>query len=319
MLDVSRDKVPTMATLFALIDRLASWKINQIQLYIEHTFAYRDHQMVWENASPFTAEEIRSLDRYCTERFIDLVPEPEFVRAHGAVAQTRKISTARRSAQTARRRHGVSSGTVRSAFVRPSPDRSSFLAGLYDELLPNFSSDFFNVGCDETFDIGAGASAAAVAARGMHEVYFEFLQRVHELVQQRGRRMMFWGDIIRAAPEQIGRLREQLPGAIAMVWDYEAQTQFDHDGAKFAAAGVSFYVCPGTSSWCSIAGRTDVMLANVRSAAHSGVLHGATGLLVTDWGDYGHVQYLPISMPGFVVAAALSWCAESNDPLPLGR
>ena len=30
MLDVSRDKVPTMETLFALVDRLASWKINQL-------------------------------------------------------------------------------------------------------------------------------------------------------------------------------------------------------------------------------------------------------------------------------------------------
>jgi hypothetical protein len=32
MLDVSRDKVPTMETLFDLIDLLASWKINQVQL-----------------------------------------------------------------------------------------------------------------------------------------------------------------------------------------------------------------------------------------------------------------------------------------------
>src|SRR6516162_7454869 len=37
MLDVSRDKVPTMPTLTALIDRLAGWKINQLQLYMEHT------------------------------------------------------------------------------------------------------------------------------------------------------------------------------------------------------------------------------------------------------------------------------------------
>src|ERR1700677_5098205 len=33
MLDISRDKVPTMQTLYELIDLLASWKINQLQLY----------------------------------------------------------------------------------------------------------------------------------------------------------------------------------------------------------------------------------------------------------------------------------------------
>src|SRR4051794_16945645 len=33
MIDVSRDKVPTMATLESLIDQLASWKVNHVELY----------------------------------------------------------------------------------------------------------------------------------------------------------------------------------------------------------------------------------------------------------------------------------------------
>jgi hypothetical protein len=51
MLDISRDKVPTMQTLFQLVDLLAELKINQLQLYTEHTFAYRDHEIVWKDAS----------------------------------------------------------------------------------------------------------------------------------------------------------------------------------------------------------------------------------------------------------------------------
>src|SRR4051794_19903454 len=31
MVDVSRDKVPTTATLHALVDRLASWKVNHVE------------------------------------------------------------------------------------------------------------------------------------------------------------------------------------------------------------------------------------------------------------------------------------------------
>ena len=41
MLDVSRDRVPTMNSLFKMIDMFASWKINHLELYIEHTFAYK--------------------------------------------------------------------------------------------------------------------------------------------------------------------------------------------------------------------------------------------------------------------------------------
>ena len=74
MLDISRDKVPTMATLFSLVDLLAELKINQLQLYTEHTFAYRNHPAVWAKASPMTGDEILQLDQYCRERFIELVP-----------------------------------------------------------------------------------------------------------------------------------------------------------------------------------------------------------------------------------------------------
>ncbi|HEY3702419.1 MAG TPA: glycoside hydrolase family 20 zincin-like fold domain-containing protein, partial [Acidimicrobiales bacterium] len=74
MLDISRDKVPTMETLETLVDRLASWKVNQVQLYFEHTFAYRDHEEVWRRASPLSAEEVRQLDAFCRARHVELVP-----------------------------------------------------------------------------------------------------------------------------------------------------------------------------------------------------------------------------------------------------
>ena len=74
MLDVSRCKVPTMESLYQLIDLLASVHINELQLYIEHTFSFKDHQVIWNESSPFTSEEIQEIDQYCKERFIELVP-----------------------------------------------------------------------------------------------------------------------------------------------------------------------------------------------------------------------------------------------------
>ena len=46
MLDISRDKVPTMSTLRLLVELLARFGYNQLQLYIEHTFAYSAHEAV---------------------------------------------------------------------------------------------------------------------------------------------------------------------------------------------------------------------------------------------------------------------------------
>ena len=58
MLDISRDRVPTMKTLREIVDLLERCRYNQLQLYTEHTFAYREHSVVWEDADPMTAAEI---------------------------------------------------------------------------------------------------------------------------------------------------------------------------------------------------------------------------------------------------------------------
>ena len=54
MLDISRDKVPTMATLRRIVDLLKICNYNQFQLYTEHTFSYSKHETVWREASPIT-------------------------------------------------------------------------------------------------------------------------------------------------------------------------------------------------------------------------------------------------------------------------
>src|SRR5206468_977052 len=134
--------------------------------------------------------------------------------------------------------------------------------------------------------------------------------KVNDLVRAHGRAMMFWGDIIVTKPELIADVPKD---AIALEWGYEADHPFDRDGLHVAQAGVPFYVCPGTSSWNSIAGRTGNALANLKNAAENGLKHGAIGYLVTDWGDNGHLQYLPTSYLGFAAGAAFSWCLSTNQ------
>ena len=315
MIDISRDKVPTMATLFSLVDRLASLKINQFQLYTEHTFAYRDHAEVWRKSSPITAEEVRALDVYCRERCIDLVPNQN---SFGHLE--RWLSLPRYNVLAELPQGGAPlpwGGTQeKPTSLCPSDPRSiAFLSGLYDELLPNFTSGLFNVGCDETFDLrGNGRSAARVRESGEGRVYLEFLKQIYAHVTAHGRTMAFWGDIIIRHPELV---RELPADVVALEWGYEADHPFDEHGALFAKAGVPFYVCPGTSSWNSLGGRTSNMRANLRAAAVNGLRHGACGYVITDWGDWGHWQPLAVSYAGFVYGAALAWGAGKNGDLDL--
>jgi hypothetical protein len=72
MLDVSRDRVPTMKHLLQTVDLMASLKFNHLQLYTEHTFAYAGHEEVWRDWSPLTPAEIRELDSHCRLLGIEL-------------------------------------------------------------------------------------------------------------------------------------------------------------------------------------------------------------------------------------------------------
>ncbi len=315
MLDISRDRVPTMETLYMLVDMLAEWKVNQFQLYTEHTFAYRNHREVWEKASPMTGEQVLALDAYCRERFIELVPNQN---SFGHMHRWLKHDRYRPLAECP---NGWKApwGEWRDepfSLCPLDPGSIELIAELYDELLPHFSSRQFNVGCDETFDLGQGRSKEACEERGTGRVYLEFLLKIHDLVQRHGRTMQFWGDIILHHPELI----PELPGdIIALEWGYGATHPFAENGEKFAQAGVPYYVCPGTSSWNAIAGRTENAIGNLWNAAENGLAHGAIGYLNTDWGDNGHWQHLPVSFLGYAYGAAVSWAAQANREIDLPR
>ena len=304
MLDVSRDKVPTMSTLRQIVDLLKVCNYNQLQLYMEHSFRYSGHEAVWRDASPLTPAEIRELDCYCRMNDIELVPNQN---SFGHLERWLTKPEYNHLAELPQGGAPLPWGGFKKdpTTLCPTDPRSlEFLDGLYDELLPNFESKLFNIGCDETFDLlGEGRSAAQVKEKGEGRVYLEFLKQVADLARKHGRRPMFWGDVILKHPELVPELPKDL---IALDWGYEGNHPFMEQAEKFKAAGLEFYVCPGTSSWNSLAGRVENMRENMIAAEHAGRIHGAKGFMVTDWGDGGHWQPLAASLPGLVFGGLLA-------------
>ena len=346
MLDISRGRVPKLETLIELVEHLADFKINEFQLYTEHTFAYQKHPSVWQSWGALTAEEIRRLDARCQQLGIDLVPNQN---SFGHLRYFLEHPRLKKLAEVSRPYADDGGEFVRrpSTLAPNHPGTLPFLRELYDELLPNFSSQFFNVGCDETWDLGRGQSKKLCVAKGQGRVYLDFLKQIHREVSARGKRMMFWGDIILKYPKLIPALakfssrssrRESAPfssnladdqsgltyaatlncgNIIALNWGYEADHPFDREAALFAKAKIPFYVCPGTSTWQTLIGRHDNAMANLRAAARAGLKHGAMGYLITDWGDGGHPQPLAVSYLPWLAGASLSWCAETFNEAQL--
>ena len=303
MLDVSRDKVPTMATVKAIVDRLASLKINQVQLYSEHTFAYRGHAEVSASASPFDAEEIRDLDAFCRERHVELVPN------QNCLGHMNRWLSHDRYRQLAIAPDGFVDpfGITRGSMtIEPTnPGSLRLVRELLAELLPLFTSRRVHVGLDEAWELPTARM----------DDFLSWVATLRALPELDGRDLLMWGDMVSGRPDLV----RSLPGGVTVCeWGYDDWYPFDERCAVLAKAGVPFWVAPGTSSWLSILGRVTNARTTCRSAAAAALAHGATGYLNTDWGDMGHLQQWVVSEPGLAYGAAVSWCLAANGDIDLG-
>ena len=334
MLDVSRDRVPTRETLSRLVELLALCRFNQLQLYTEHAFAYQGHETVWADASPITPDDVRWLDALCREHGIELVPNQNCFGHMGRWLEHDRYRD-RAEAPDGWRAPGL--GRRRPGVLEPTEDNARFALGLVRELCASFVSRRVNIGCDETFELGLGRSRDRVEAQGRGRVYVEHLLRLMGPLHEEGREVLFWGDVLRNHAELVPELPRE--DTVALAWHYEAPipraripedfrplmeslgmteaalTGFAGQVPPFAASGLPFWVCPGTSSWNSLVGRWSNARANLIDAAEVGLAQGASGYLVTDWGDNGHLQPPSVSFPPLVLAGALAWGAARHRDL----
>lgn len=309
LLDVSRNRVPTAQELDRLLERMARCKLDHLQLYTEHTFAYAGHERVWRGWSPITPAEIRRLDARCRRVGIELVPNQN---SFGHLHRWLVHEPYRRLAECPEGlRHPFSPDIEPYGLCCEDPGSLELLEDLYDQLLPCFSSRRFHVGCDETLDLGRCRTRAAAEARGRGRLYLDFLHAIDRRVRARGCRSMIWGDMALEHPELVPELP---PTTTAMVWGYEPDHRFDADAATFTRAGIDHWLCPGTLAWNSFVGRGPSARRNLTRAVTSALEGGAQGLLICDWGDHGHLQPPPTSWPALAFGAATAWNPDGLAP-----
>ena len=125
MLDISRDRVPDRACLLSLLDRLDRLRINHLELYTEHTFAYVDHEVVWRDASPMTPDDVRLARRRSHRPGHRPGRQPEHLRS------LRTVAAPGPSTGAAGRRPV---GAPTPARWRPTEDNARFALDLVAEL-----------------------------------------------------------------------------------------------------------------------------------------------------------------------------------------
>lgn len=307
--DVSRGRVPTLEELKRQADLCSFYKLNQLQLYVEHTYLFREFSEVWRRNTPLTAEEILELDAYCGTLGIDLVPSLSSFGHLYDVLRTKTYSHLCELEDAEREEYSLT-GRMAHHTVNVSDEESfAMVAGRIEEFMGLFSTGYFNICGDETFDLCKGRSRALGEERGVKRVYLDFLKRLCDLVGKNGKIPMYWGDVLLEKP---GLLSEMPQDAICLNWEYYPEVTEEKTRLLTEAGVKHMYLCPGVQSWNHLINRHSDAYRNISLMCRNAHKYGAQGVLNTEWGDLGHIAHPEFSTVGQIYGAAFSW---SDQPM----
>ena len=308
-LDCSRGRIPTLASLKETADLLCRYKINEFQLYIEHTYLFRNLSEAWRDDDPLEAEDILELDAYCRARHIELVPSLATFGHMYQILSTKSFADMCELRDSDKKPFTYYDAMAHHTICPIHPKALDFIKGLISEYAALFTSHKFNICCDETFDLGKDRSAEAAAREGAQNLYVRYLGELCRWLLEQGLTPVYWGDILAQHPETYDILPK---GGICLNWGYSAEYPEDEIRA-LAGMGAVQYACPGLSTWRHLIPQMQEGFSNIRTMCRHAHRYGAIGLLNTDWGDYGHICPPAFSVPGILYGAAFGWNREERS------
>ncbi len=295
--DTTRGRIPSIERLKKLVDTMAEYKLNSLQLYVEHSYDFKEYDFCKKKLGYLTKAEIEELDRYCKERFIELIPSLSTFGHLYHLLQSDKYKHLCELKDHKPTQHHMKD-RMHHHTINPLLDESfEIITSLIDQHMDAFTSDKFNICCDETFDLGTDVNKG----KDKSELYLGFVKRLIAHLEGKGKKVMMWGDIVLQYPDRIKELSDNL---IFLNWDYAKEP----DEKKFEMLRDKVQiVCPGTSSWEGFCERVSKEEENILSLAKYAAKYDAVGMFNTNWGDIGNLASIDMAMYGLILGAAASW------------
>lgn len=307
MHDISRNKVPKIETIKYIIDIMSDLKMNHLELYVEgFSFEYKSFPQYLEKESYITVLEYQELERYANQRFIDFVPNQN---GFGHMADWLAKDEFKSLAEAPNGIHLW--GTHRASSTLNALDEGSIelVKKMYKDMLPISNSKYFNMNFDEPFELGKDRTKEACEKYGEANVYLDYVDKAYQEIKKYNKIPLIWGDVLIRHDDVFERIPKDM---VFVDWGYEAEYPFNTNLAKLKKAGIKFMAAPASTTWCSLLGRTYDWFENIYNAVWNTWKLGGEGVLLTDWGDVGHLQHLTATLAPLVFCGMLSYRVENG-------
>lgn len=302
MIDISRTKVPTKETLKDMIKMFSKLRYNHIELYVEgFSFEYKSFPNVLDEKNFITLDDYLELEKYANEYYLDFVPNQN---GFGHMADWLAKEEYKDLAECPEGFFIWGAHRPASTLDPINPKSTELVKKMYADMIPHTSSKYFNMNFDEPYELGQGKSKEKADETSVEDVYIEYFNNLAKEVKNYGKIPMLWGDVLIKHPEKLDKL---IDDAIFIDWGYDKAYPFEKHAKILSEKKVKYMLAPGTSSWATITSRILDMEHTVLNSAKAAKKYNSLGVLITDWGDMGHLQYLPVSYLGFILGGLNSW------------
>ena len=299
--DITRGRVHKLETLKKLVDDMAYYKLNSLQLYVEHVFEFEETKELIERTGYITKEEIRELDAYCAENFIEFIPSLATFGHMYEILEQDQYKHLRVLHDFKPTENFWQMRAEHHTIDPQNPESFPLVQSLLDQYYPLFQTDTFNICGDETFDLEFREGKEKAG-----KLYVDFVKQIIDHMTARGKKIMMWADVVLNHPETIDMFPEDI---CFLNWNYMGNPPEDIF-KTLAERGKKQIVCPGTNSWARMCEHVLGDENNIIKVADYGHKYGAEGVLNTNWGDYGNLASIDLAMYGLVLGAAKSWAVD---------
>jgi hexosaminidase len=274
--------------------RLASLKINVLSFYIEHVLKTSKHH-AYAPSDGLTLREISELNDFARSYNVSLMGSFQSLGHYRNILSHPDYQHL---------------GFTDRMLLPGDPNVLTFLEEVYKELFPVFSHLFFNLNCDEAWDLENFAAQNGFSSPA--EAYTDHVTPLLNFVSEQGKIPAIWGDMVLQYPDILKTLPKE---TIIFTWNYSPLPSYETFISPIVDAVHPFVVCPGVLNSDRIIPDFSVSRINIREFIQEGFQHGALGVLNTVWDD-GGAHFFSRDWYGVAYGADQSWNPHTtNDSL----
>ncbi len=282
MLDCSRNAVYKTETVKTVIRQLAVSGYSSFMLYTEDTFEVKDYPYLGYLRTPYTREDIKTIDDYALNFGIELVPCIQTLGHFNTINRYPAMSSLM---------------DLDDILLVGEEDTYKFIESLISTCAEYFTSRRINIGMDEAYMVGRGKFLDKNGFVGRFDIMKKHLERVNGICKKYGFKPMMWSDMFFSLTlsaqysDDLDKIDKTLvPKDIELIyWDYCStdENHYDKYLKKHEVFDNNIAFATGAWKWLGFTPDNRYSLKSMEESSKACVKNKIKHYIVTGWGDNG--------------------------------